>query len=76
MLGLWSLGDGGRGDVFEDILGLNPLSNILSTSCPAPGGGGSGGGITAKVHPLESTSLCSNITTASFYSKRLQWALQ
>lgn len=65
--------------IYENVVGLNPLTNLASTDCPTPPGGGGGGGGSAtslRVHPLDNGSGSSNITTASLYNKQLQWALK
>lgn len=60
------------------LLSGTALINSGFTSCPNSGNGNGGNGnqnLPQKIHPLDDNSNCVNITTASFYNKRLQKAL-
>ncbi len=57
----------------------NVLTNTSLVTCPTNGGGGTncnGAPCRIAVHPLDDNSNSSIITTASFYNKKLQKALQ
>ncbi len=57
----------------------NVLANTSLVTCPTNGGGGTncnGAPCRLAVHPLDDNSNSSIITTASFYNKKLQKALQ
>jgi len=57
----------------------NVLTNTSLVTCPTNGGGGTncnGAPCRLAVHPLDDNSNSSIITTASFYNKKLQKALQ
>ncbi len=58
----------------ELIIGT-PLTSITQAGCPTNNGGGSGGGPSQRVHPLDINSINSSITTPSFYNKSLRDAL-